>query len=216
MGTNALTVVSAVAGQQTVSIGADIYEITVPEVVTAWGYSTGRGDFNNTTDPLVISTFSGQYDTAVLGWVFQIGTERLLVTAVSGGGGSQQVTFSRGCQGTTIAAHANGVQMYLVTAPVVQAISGSIAVAMASGLTAALFTQALTDAINAHATENSTAVRTTANLVTVTNNGTSVLNCSETLAGSGNQWASATIAASTRTDGRRTHELTGLIRTNRP
>jgi hypothetical protein len=75
---------------------------------------TQGGDFNNTTAPLTVTGAVTNYPniTFVVGLLLKLENEILRVTAVNG----NDVTFARAQFGTTAAAHANGVSVFVSTA----------------------------------------------------------------------------------------------------
>ena len=179
---NQLRVAADVVHEQTVTIGADVYEVEV--VNTDSTDDTDNGDFDSEDSPLVvadISVYTG-LDLAV-GDLIRIEDEILRVSDVTG----DAVTFLRGQSGTTIAAHADAQDIFVgdgVTA-------GRIAVGLVTTLTPTAFTPALTADINEHATEDVTAVEVSANEMLLHANaaGAVVLATTETLAGANNAWA---------------------------
>ena len=75
------------------------------------GFTQG-GDFNNTTDPLTVTGAVAAYPdiTFAVDTLVRIEAEVLKVTAVTA-----DVTFDRGEEATTTAAHADGVAIYIAT-----------------------------------------------------------------------------------------------------
>lgn len=77
-------------------------------LATDTGDTAAGGDFNNTTDPIVIVAASYPGTPTVVGSFIKVGSEILKVTAFGGG----NITLSRGALGTTPAAHVNGTQIF--------------------------------------------------------------------------------------------------------
>ncbi len=100
-----LRMASDVVDAETVTIGADVYEYEV--VQTDGTDNTQGGDFNNTTDPLTLATFTTDYANVTpvaIGDLIAIESEIMVISAVSG----TSRTFIRGVSGTTAATHADG------------------------------------------------------------------------------------------------------------
>lgn len=72
--------------------------------------NTQGNDFNNVTSPLTVTGAVGSYPaiTFAVGQYLKIGSEILRVTAVSG----SDVTFARAQLGTTVAVHANALDIF--------------------------------------------------------------------------------------------------------
>jgi hypothetical protein len=81
---------------------------------------TKNGDFNNVTNPLVIDLLSVDYTRLVgnnllhQGIFIQIEDEILRCTLTTSITGGQQITLTRGQEGTTIAPHANGLMINFI------------------------------------------------------------------------------------------------------
>ncbi len=143
---NYLSLAAVVVSAQKVTIGADVYEIEI--VNTDSTDNTASGHFNNVTSPLTVATFASAYThiTMTVGKLLRIQNEIMRCTASSGA----SRTFARGVSGTTIATHANALDMY-----VGDGIAGgsTIAVGLVTALTGADFGAALVDDLNTVGTE---------------------------------------------------------------
>jgi hypothetical protein len=105
----------------TFTIGTDVFKID--PLVTDSGDDTAGGLWNNTTNPLTVLMPAATYPVLspsgtgplILNELVYIGTEYLRVTGRNG----DAVTFRRGAGGSTIAVHANAVNIYVsATRPV--------------------------------------------------------------------------------------------------
>lgn len=195
---NVLRVASNVASAETVTIGSDVYEVEI--VNTDSTDDTANGDFNNTTNPLEVVDAVTRYANITFeeGMLLRIQNEILRVTEVDG----DNVTFKRGVSGTTNATHANGQDMF-----VGDGIAGgsTVAVGLVTTLTPAVFTPALVDDINNDGSENvkGTSLQSGAEMLLESANApggtvaasTDAIACTETLGGSNNAWASATMVS---------------------
>jgi len=109
LATGVLRVTGVTVDGQTITIGADIFEID-PITVDSTDDTEG-GNWNNTTDPLTVTMTSALYPQIgvggavplVVGELIYIGTEYLRVTGIV----SDDVTFERGAGGSTAATHAD-------------------------------------------------------------------------------------------------------------
>lgn len=192
---NILRVASDVVSAQTVTIGADVYEVEI--VNTDSTDDASNGDFNNTTNPLTVAGAVARYPNCpmAVGSLLRIQNEIMAVTANDG----TDVTFKRAVSGTSAATHANGQNMIIgdgVTA-------GRIAVGLVTTLTPAVFTPALVADVNGRGTEHMKATSLQSGIEMLLESATAVggtptasataTACTETLAGSNNAWASATM-----------------------
>lgn len=190
---NVLRVASNVASAETVVIGADTYEIEI--VNTDSTDNTQGGDFNNTTDPLVVVDAVLNYTniTFTVGKLIRIENEILVVTDVTG----NDVTFARGVSGTTTATHIDTLDIFEG-----DGITGDIAVGLVAILTPTAFTPALVDDINSRGTEPMMATQFSVNEIMISKasipGGNPIANgsdtaVSETLGGVNNAWDKANI-----------------------
>ena len=222
MGTNVLTINNLASSNRDVTIGADVY-LPSSSIDIGGGTVTANGDFN-TTDPIVIvdlfrhgnqeeepydpySPYPNWENIASLGYgghrsIIKIESEEMLVTRVGDDG-----HFQRGYNGTTPAAHANGLTIKATRS------QGANGILVFFGWDAAqaeppwidgieLFATLLTAAINASATEAVTAVKSGAGpwLVTIDYTGPGTIACTENIDGGENggdpdatSWASPTV-----------------------
>lgn len=187
---NQLRVASNVVSAETVTIGANVYEIEIVNTDTTDNTSAANS-FNNTTDPLTLATFTTSYPntTIAVGGLLRLENEIIRCTASSGG----SRTFSRGQSGTTTAAHADSsVDIFKG-----DGIAGgsTIAVGMVTTLTPTVFTAALVDDINGVGTVAASAEAISANEVLLYADSVGVLAtaCTETLGGANNAWTSTTM-----------------------
>jgi hypothetical protein len=183
--TNFLENLTTVSDGQTVTIGADVYEVEV--VNTSSGNTTAGGDFNNTTDPLTVvnavTTYGGV--TFAVGVLIRIENEILRVSVVAG----NNVTFLRGQSNTTTATHANGNTIFKGNG-----VTGShIAVGLVVTLTASAFVDAIVDDINGVGTEPFSAIAIFGGELTIyadaVGSASNGVTCSDTL--TGGTWAGA-------------------------
>lgn len=182
---NELILATDVVSAETVTIGADVYEIEI--VNTDSTDDTANGDFNNTTNPLPVAgadvSYPGVFAQAV-GDLVRIGTEIMRITAKD----ATDLTFQRGVSGTTTAVHADAADIFIG-----DGIAGgsTVAVGLVATLTPAAFSPALIDDINTEGTEAFTASASGNNVVITADAEGSAGNgvaCAETLTGAGNQW----------------------------
>jgi hypothetical protein len=185
---NTLLLADDVADAETVTIGADVYEVEI--VNTDSTDNTANSDFDNTTNPLVVAgadvSYPGVFAQGV-GDLVRIETEIMRITAKD----ATDLTFQRGVSGTAAATHADALDIFIG-----DGIAGgsTVAVGLVTTLTPAVFNAALLADINAEGTEPFTAtadgtkVVITADVAGVAGNG---VVCAETLAGTGNDWVSA-------------------------
>lgn len=180
---NTLFLAADVVSAETITFGADVYEIEI--VNTDSTDNTQGGDFVPLTNPLVVvdavTNYPGVFARAV-GDLIRIGTEIMRITVK----GAADMTFQRGVSGTTIATHADAADIFIG-----DGIVAGIAVGLVTTLTPAAANAALLDDINSEGTEAFTAsamgnnVVMTADATGAAGNGKST---TETLAGAGNHW----------------------------
>lgn len=110
-----LDVIANVADGETVTIGADVYELDV--INTDSTDNTAGGSWNNVTDPLTVDLAGAGYANVrgVIGEgdLIRIENEIMKCTAIVG----TDHTFSRGRSGTANAAHADAEDIYISAAP---------------------------------------------------------------------------------------------------
>ncbi len=193
---NVLRVASNVVSTETVTVGDDVYEIEI--VNTDSTDDTANDNFNNITNPLVVGDAVANYPECDLsvGMLVRIQNEILRVTANDG----TDVTFQRGVSGTTTATHADGQNIYVGDGidP-----GSTIAVGLVTTLTPAVFTPALANDINNSGTMAvfATSLQTGAEMLLESSDGvgadvvssSDALACTETLGGTNNGWAAATM-----------------------
>jgi hypothetical protein len=191
---NQLRVASNVVSAETVTIGADTHEIEI--VNTDSTDDVANGDFNNTTNPLTVSGAVARYPNCpmAVGSLLRIQNEILRVTYNDG----VDVTFQRAACGTTAATHANGQNMIIGDGVV----AGNIALGLVTTLTPTVFTPALAANINDAGTVKVKATAASNNELLIESasapggaivESDDALACSETLTGSNNVWANATM-----------------------
>lgn len=182
---NTLILAADVASAETVTIGADVYEIEI--VNTDSTDNTQGGDFVPLTDPLVVVDAVTNYPNVfalAVGDLIRIGTEIMRITVK----GAADMTFQRGVSGTTNATHANAADIFIGNSI---AGSSTVAVGLVTTLTPAAFRAALVDDINSEGTEAFTASASVNNVVITADTPGSASNgvaTTETLAGAGNHW----------------------------
>ncbi len=97
-----------VVDAQTVTIGSDVYEFE--DVTNDSTDDTQGNDFNNTTTPLTLPTFTTDYANVTpvaVGDIIRIASELMVVSVADG----TSRTFVRGVSGTSVATHANAVNV---------------------------------------------------------------------------------------------------------
>lgn len=192
---NTLRVANDVADGETVTIGADVYEVS--PVATDTTDNTANGDFNNTNNPLRVNSYTTNYSNSptAIGALIRVENEIMRVRAKWG----PDVEFDRGVSNTTNAAHADANDIFEEAAVPTQ---GRIAVGLNATLTPTVFTDALIEDINNRGTENVLAIDISANEILLVSadapggNATGSATATattETLAGANNQWAQATM-----------------------
>lgn len=186
---NVLRVASDVVSGTTVTIGDDVIEIEIVNTDTT--ADTANSDFDNTTSPLTLADYATDYaaDAAVAVGDLRRWENEIVRCAASSGNSR---TFERGVSGTTIATHADGVNIYKGDGidP-----GSTIALGLVTTLTPTAFTAALVDDVNNNGSHPITASLISVNEVLITANepGALALACAETLGGANNAWANATM-----------------------
>jgi len=103
----------------TVTIGTDVFELD--DITAVSGDTAVNGSWNNMTDPVTIPMAVGDYaaigvagvDPLQVGDLVYLGTEYMRVSAIDG----DNVTFTRGCCGSTAAAHIDTTGIFIATTP---------------------------------------------------------------------------------------------------
>lgn len=150
-----LRVAADVVAAETVTIGADVYEVQA--ITTDTTVNTSADQWTNTTNPLNVVEASL---SLALGALIRVENEIMKVAAVWGSGG---YTLARGASGTTIASHADATDIFAEAAAVTTV--GNIPVGVNATLTPTVFTAALADVVNTDGTEDYTAVVVSVNEV---------------------------------------------------
>ena len=214
-GDNVLRVAADVISAETVTIGDDIYEVEIVNTDTT--DDAQGGDFVPVTNPLPVADFVTNYPntTVAVGLLLRLENEIMKISAVDG----NDVTFERGVSGTTIATHADAVDVYEGDGVV----AGNIPVGLVATLTPVVFIAALVADINAFGTELITAqVPSVTNSMYIYTSVTAgdgvpfgsaeVIATTETLTGVDNVWAVAAVesgrAAGTRLASMQIHTVT--------
>lgn len=177
---NSLRVASDVVSAETVTIGADVYEV---EIVNTDSTDTClAGAFTNTAQ-VSIAAASYSHLSTVLNSLIRIENEILRLIGYDG----TTLTYKRGACGSTAASHADTTAIYKGDGVV----GTNIPVGLVTTLTPTAFTPALVATINNMATELVTAVQVSVNEVLLKANavGAIVIATTETLAGANNAWA---------------------------
>lgn len=140
-----LRVDANVADGETVTIGADVYEIDI--INTDSGDDTAGGSWDNVTDPLIVDLVAYTNVDGVIGVgdLIRIENEIMKCTLIDG----TNHTFARGRCGTTAAAHADANDIYISDTPG----TVNIPVGLVVTLTPAAFIDALVAEINVETTE---------------------------------------------------------------
>lgn len=180
---NTLLLAANVADEETVVIGDDVYQVVVVNTDTT--ANTAGGLWNNTTNPLVLSGALASHGMEV-GDLLRVENEIVKVIGVPD---EDSLVLSRGRAGTTIAAHADGADIYKAANP---AGPGTLSVGMVTTLTPEVFADRLVAEINRREGSSNVVAYDGTDCVAIRSldSGDVNLACSETLAGSGNAWAS--------------------------
>ena len=196
---NVLRVAANIAEDETVTIGADVYDI---EVVNTDSTDTSGALFTNTTDPLTVDITALTALVALTpakGDLWRLENEIVRITKVVG----NLITVERGVSGTTTASHGD-VAVYVGDG--INAAS-TIAVGVVATLTPTVFTAALVDDINNNGTEFVVAVLISVNEILVQTavipGGDPEASAAETattedMGGTDNAWDGATMTAGER------------------
>lgn len=181
-----LEVVEDVADGETVTIGADTYQIDI--INTDSTDDTAGGVWNNLTDPLTVDCTGMALLAAVsAGDLIRIEDEIMKITGIDPV--TDEITFARGRCGTSAAAHADALDIYISDAPGML----DIPVGLVTTLTAIAFTDALVDEIDNAGTEDVTTVVTIPavgdrSIEVIAGAQQALIATSETLSGAGNAW----------------------------
>ena len=197
-GDNTLRVAADVISAETVTIGDDVYEVEIVNTDTT--DDAQGGDFVPVTNPLPVADFVTNYSntTVAVGLLLRLENEIVKMSAIDG----DDVTFIRGVSGTTIATHADAVDVYEGDGVV----AGNIPVGLVATLTPVVFIAALVADINAFGTALVTAmVSSVVNAMYIYTSVTAgdgvpvgsdaVIGTTEALTGVNNVWAVAAIEA---------------------
>ena len=180
---NVLRLAANVASQETVTIGADVFEINIVNTDTTVDVSGGE---LATGTPAVSQLTIAAHGLAV-GDLIRVESEIMKVLGVVS---ASKVTVRRGHSGTTIATHANGTDIFKAGTA---AAAGRLEVGLVTTLTPAAASVALVAVINSDRTQPVTATKISDNevLLVADSVGEVGLACTETLAGANNAWAAA-------------------------
>ena len=186
-----LDLLEDVADGETVTIGADTYQIDI--INTDSTDNTAGGSWNNTTDPLTVDC-TGMALLALVsaGDLLRIGTEIMKIISIDPL--TDEIVFARGRCGTSAAAHADAQDIYLSDAPGML----DIPVGLVTTLTAVAFADALVDEIDEAGTEDVTTVLTTPapgdrSIEVIAGAQQALIATSETLSGAGNAWQAGSV-----------------------
>jgi hypothetical protein len=197
--TAVLRVASLVAEGETVTIGADIYEVDI--INTDSTKDTSLGQLNNTNG---ISQVTMTAHGRVAGDLIRVENEIMKVLRVLD---ANTIVVARGRCGTTIATHADALDIFISNS--IPA-AGRIPVGLVTTLTPAVFTPALAAEINnalaggeratakastIYATHRATSLQAGVEmLLEAVSTGVLTTALSETLVGANNQWSAAAMA----------------------
>lgn len=182
MAINSLAVAADVVSAETVTIGADKYEVEI--VNTDSADTCLGGSFNQITGAITILKASYPHLSTTLGTLIRVENEIMRLTGTT----STTLTYTRAVSGTTIAAHVNTTAIYIGDGI---AAGSTVAVGLVTTLTPTAFTAALVADINSVGTELVTAVLIAVGEIFIksTKVGAFTIATTETLAGTGNAWA---------------------------
>ena len=187
---NVLRVAADVISAETVTIGADVYEVEIVNTDTT--DDTAGATWNNTTDPLSIVEATYPNVPTGVGSLIRVENEIMRVTATGA-----NLTLARGQSGTTTVAHADALDIYEGNG-----IAGgsTIAVGLVATLTPTAFTPALVADINGRGVEAVTATQISVNEILIEADavGAVALACSEALTGANNGWPACATPNSSR------------------
>ncbi|MDX2165748.1 MAG: hypothetical protein SF182_01735, partial [Deltaproteobacteria bacterium] len=169
---NVLRIASNVASTETITIGNDVFEITIVNTdtnvnVSGGELATGTPAYSNVT----IAAHG-----LVVGDLIRVESEIMKVVGVIS---ADKVTVKRGHSGTTTATHADATDIYKAGTP---ATAGRIEVGLVTTLTPTAASAALLAVLNSEGTQRVTGVSISANefLVVANEVGAVVLACTET------------------------------------
>lgn len=185
-----LDLVTTVANGEAVTIGAETYQIDV--INTDSTDNTAGGSWNNVTDPLTVDCTGFAILALGVGDLLRIENEIMKVTAIDPA--TDEYTFARGRCGTTPAAHADAVDIYISAAPGMV----NIPIGLVTTLTAVAFATALEPEVLVETSEDITLEVTTPGaglrcVEVIAGAQQALMTLSETLAGAGNAWQAATV-----------------------
>lgn len=176
---NSLRLASDVVSAETLTIGADVYEIEI--VNTDSTDNTAGGSFVGTA---VVTVLAATYPhlSTTLGSLIRVENELMRLIA-----SGTYLSYSRGASGTTAATHADANDIYKADGVT----AGRIAVGLVTTLTPTAAMPALVADINSQGTELVTAVQISVNelLLKARSVGAITIATTETLAGANNAWA---------------------------
>jgi hypothetical protein len=180
---NVLRLAANVVSQETVTIGADVFEVNVVNTDTT--VNVGGGELAVGT-PSISQITIAAHGLAV-GDLIRVENEIMKVIGVVS---VNKVTVRRGHSATVIATHADATDIFKAGTA---AAAGRIEVGVVATLTPTVFGAALVAVINTEGTAGVTATAISANEVLITANtaGAVVTACTETLSGANNVWAAA-------------------------
>ena len=186
-----LDLVAAVANGETVTIGAETYQIDV--INTDSTVDTAGGSWANTTDPLTVD-LTGMAALLVLavGDLIRIENEIMKITAIDPV--TDEYTFDRARCGTSAASHADGQNIYISAAPGM----ANIPIGLVTTLTAVQFATALEPEVLLQTSEDITLYVSTPGtgqrcVQVIAGAQQALMTVAETLAGVGNAWQADTV-----------------------
>lgn len=186
-----LDLVANVANGETVTIGADVYEVDI--IDTDSTDDTAGGNWNNTTDPLTIDCTGFALLAAVaVGDLIRIENEIMKITAIDPV--TDEITFDRARCGTAAAAHADAKDIFVSDAPGM----ANIPIGLVTTLTAVQFATALEPEVLIETSEDITLYVSTPGagqrcVEVMAGAQQALMTLAETLAGAGNAWQADTI-----------------------
>lgn len=183
---NVLRLAANVAGTETVTIGADVFEFVV--VNTDTNVNVSGGELATGTPALSHVTIAAH--GLSVGDLIRVENEIMKVVGVVS---ADKVVVRRGHSGTTVATHADATDIYKAGTP---AQAGNIEVGLVTTLTPTAASAALLAVLNGPEPSSPvSAVSISANelLIVADQVGAVALACTETLAGANNVWAAATM-----------------------
>ena len=180
-----LDLLEDVVDGETVTIGADTYQIDI--INTDSTDNTAGGVWNNTTDPLTVDCTGMAILALGVGDLLRIENEIMKVTAIDPA--TDEYTFARGRCGTTPAAHADAVDIYISDAPGML----DIPIGLVTTLTPTAFAAALEQEVEEESSYNLALTVTTPavgdrNVEVTAVSQQALITTAETLSGVGNIW----------------------------